>query len=362
MRILLTGYYGRANFGDDVLMQVTHRIVRLLFPEANISVLVDGQYGDYVSRFIPDATILTPAYHGKFDAIIHGGGGVFFDYAHHGALATLIGSMIEKIGFSHYLYAEHMLRTLLNKPRTTAVRRVGLGIGVGTFSAGSTRLLHKLPLIADMDALWVRDSASVENLARFRSVMKGDIIEGSDLAFLHEYWQAPHEERRPSARPKLGIALRDWGAQNPKLPEILSQLSEQFELTGFVLDHESDRQTIKLLEPYTTHVWNPRDMSIADFTEPLAQQHVLLTSRAHGAICAACLGIPSVIVPIEPKLQQVHTMLSQSSTLATLDDPCELTNAVQKLLDISIETIADDVAKNRARSQSALSRAMKVIQ
>jgi len=76
-RVLLVGYYGKGNFGDDVLLRVTHRIVTGKLPQARIYILVDGSNGDYVNNMLGDVTLLAPGRHGHFDWIVHGGGGCF---------------------------------------------------------------------------------------------------------------------------------------------------------------------------------------------------------------------------------------------------------------------------------------------
>ena len=359
-RILLVGYYGKGNFGDDVLLKVSYNLLKQAMPDVDISVIVDGDAGGYVPAMLGEVKVLEPARHGHFDLIVHGGGGVYFDFATHGLRNRLIENLLRFVGFPAYLTAEKFVRSISGKPRTSATVRVGLGIGVGTYSPGSPRLRASLPILADHDALWVRDVQSIENLKRFGAVLTGEIIPGSDLAFLTHYWlEKPVAPRVPAARPRLGIILRDWaqalgGLPEAALREVFVELARDHDITGFVFDQHADPELQRLLAPYATCVWQPGTMKIDDFAERLAQQDVLLTSRAHGAICGACVGVPSVIVAIEPKLQQVAAMLANACRVVPPQQPGQWAGALQEARSIAPQAITADVERNRAASIAAL--------
>ncbi len=356
-RILLLGYYGKGNFGDDVLLKVTYELLRCAVPEASISVIVDGDGKNYVRNLLGNVNVLKPARHRHFDLIVHGGGGVFFDAKHYGFFNRLIERIIPIFGLRNYLLLEKIIRHILHKSRTSATHRIGLGIGVGTFSSGSKKLREKAAALSEMSALWVRDSESLANLMRFASVMRGEQILGSDLAFLTEYWLDNVVTKTKSSRPRLGIVLRDWPQTDwNTLAEMLGQLSIDYEITGFVFDQHTDPKLQVLLAPYANHVWRPETMHILEFAQLLSDQDVLLTSRAHGAICGACLGVPSVIVNIEKKLEQVHNMLPNSSILVGSNDVANWPAAIKKSLAIPRDIVQVDVAKNRSSSEAALKK------
>lgn len=364
-RVLLVGYYGKANFGDDILLRATYRLCRDALPDAQISIIIDGNRGDYVATLFPEAIILPPGRHGHFDMIVHGGGGVFFDFAAYDSWQHAAEYALRLVGFRCYVLLEKALRVVCNKRRSAAKVRVGLGIGVGTYSPGSPRLRERLPILADFAALWVRDRASAINLKRFSKVMKADIIPGSDLAFLSEYWlekPANAHKKDASSKPKLGVALRDWPIASMKpesLAPLLAKLSETYTVTGFILDAAADTQMIQILAPYVRHFWQPSTMTVSDFAALIAQQQVLLTSRAHAAICAACVGVPSVIVEIEPKLQEVAAMLPQSSVLVDAHHPEPWAKAIDQALHIAPEKLQQDCMMNHEASAAALQRIRK---
>lgn len=357
-RILMAGYYGKGNFGDDILLQVAYGLVREQWPQAEISLLVDGDRGAYVNRLLGPVTMLPPGRHGHFDLIVHGGGGVFFDFAPQPALSILRNRLLLAFGPQPYLVMEAMLRRLLNKRRTSATRRIGLGIGMGTYTPGSPEWLRDLPILADFAALWVRDTQSMEHLARLHTLMRAQLVEGSDLAFLTEYWMKPVPPRVPSPRPRLGIILRDWTEEAGSIhaaavKQWLASLAGRYDITGFIFDRSADPYTAQLLAPYPTHIWEPSRMRLEEFSALLATQDVVLTSRAHGAIAAACLGIPSVILNIEPKLSTVHAMVPGSSRLVSPGSMETWLHMIEDVRSISPDNIAQEVQQNRAASLAA---------
>ncbi|MBN8544213.1 MAG: polysaccharide pyruvyl transferase family protein [Alphaproteobacteria bacterium] len=357
-RILMEGYYGKANFGDDVLMLVTYQLLRHASPRAHISLIVGDAQRDYPRTMLNGIAIEKPNRHARYDVIVHGGGGVFFDFTRHGIVRRILEISVQIIGLSTFVQFERVIRRLTGLHRIHAKRRIGLGIGVGTFTKGSPRMLRSAPILAECDALWLRDHESAANLKRFAPILRAELLHGSDLAFLTENWAPPTREKSQSDKPKLGIALRDWnGMDYEKIKSELATLSHDYTLTGFIFDAHHDPKMRALLAPYDTHIWNPEEMSIHAFASQIAAQDGLITSRAHGAICAACMGVPSVILNIEPKMEQVHQMLCNSTQLIEHHQPWQ--QAIVTMLAISKEQIAGDVALNRTASQAAWSKIIR---
>lgn len=367
--IVLVGYYGRGNFGDDVLLKVTHGILRECYPRAAFTVFVSGQRGGYLMRMLEgEVTVQSPTRLRHVDLIVHGGGGVLFDFRAHGPRARALEWVVRRVGFPAYVRLEQLLRALVRRPRMTASCRVGLGIGVGSFTPGSPKLREALPVLAEMDLLWVRDQESLTHLEPFASVLpQSAIIEGSDLAFLTKHWMpepSPPADppAAPGAKPRLGVILRDWpdtlgGMRSSKLAPVLAHLAERYALTGFVFEAEGDPETIAAFAPYPCHVWQPETMTMAAFCELLRGQDVLLTSRAHGAICGACLGVPSAILTIEPKLRQVRAMLPESTVATPPHRPEEWPAAIEAARALPADAIGEDVTRNTAQSEAALQQA-----
>lgn len=360
--VVLVGYYGRGNFGDDVLMAVAHRIARDIFPDAPIGIRL-GSDVLYPSRLLGENITYVPfGTRDQHRLVIHGGGGTFFDFAQHSIGERCVNAALLVGGVSTFVRAEGILRNLLKKNRMSAHMRIGLGIGVGTFTAGSRKLLEALPLLMDFDGLWVRDPGSKENLDRL--TVSTPVTLGSDLAFLSEGW-CPRElllQSRPSrlGRLKVGVILRDWPVGSgagfaDAFRSVIEELSAQYDLALISFDPVTDAGTLRALKDIPQIVWRPESMNLAMFAEELSGHDVLLTSRAHGAICGACLGRPSVILEIEPKLAAVNAMLPRATRLVRPDsDSKTVARAIEEALTIPTNSIELDVMHNRILSTNAL--------
>jgi polysaccharide pyruvyl transferase WcaK-like protein len=294
--------------------------------------------------------------------ILHGGGGTFFDFVPHDPLHRAANALMLAGGTEAFIRIEAALRRIAGRPRLSARTRLGLGIGIGTFTPGSPKLREVLPVLNDFDALWLRDAESVVNLSRLGIAQP--VVRGSDLAFLWDHWCPPGLALAPPparpARPRVGVILRDWpvgsgAAFAQRILPMLERLSASFELTLISLDPSTDAGTLSALPALPQIKWAPDRMDIHAFVEMLAAQDVLLTARAHGAICGVCVGRPSVILEVEPKLRAVHAMLPGATRIVSPPyDPEIVVARLEEALAIPFDRITADALRNRAESERAL--------
>lgn len=356
VQVLLTGYYGKANFGDDVLLKVTHGVCRNRWPDAHISVLCDGYQDDYLGTLLgEDVEILAPGDKGSFDLIVHGGGGTFFDFGNYGWFDRILNSLIGMLGARRYARMDVGVRKLLGKQHLKACRRLGWGLGVGRYARGSAKLRRDLPVLLDFDSLVVRDAESVERLKELG--IQDKVVEGGDLCFLDEYWvpdDIANGMRRESAKTKLGVVLRDWPYDGGEkylrgMMKLLPRLRQEFELTLFVFDERTDGRLVELIRDYEPVVWNPMYWSFDAYCRRLGEQDAVVSSRAHGVMCSVVLGVPAVALGIEPKLAAVHERLPGSTRLlplAGIEYPA-LAAAIDAVAGCPRPVLREDVASNR---------------
>ena len=353
--ILLVGYYGKGNFGDDVLFIVTYNFVKKIQPNASISVFCDNCDNQYFSNLIGENIKTTyPGEREHFDMVIHGGGGTFFDF-NKGSLADLaINFGIKLIGYHNFCRLEKLIRQITGKTNITTEKRYGLGLGVGTFTASSKKFKYNIPTLQDFDSLIVRDSTSVGNLLRLG--IKRNIEQGSDLAFMDNFWVPRKIKNKTSNRDKLrvGLILRDWNVSLntnylTNIEKMLGQLNESFVLTIFVFDQQTDHEVRSCAHKYSSCVWNPSQIEFDAYCERIADQDVIVTSRAHGAMCGAVLAVPSVLIDIEPKLRTIHALLNNSTSLLSVDSLTieVLMDEIHRLHNIDKKIIEKDVQKNK---------------
>jgi polysaccharide pyruvyl transferase WcaK-like protein len=360
--VVLLGYFGRGNFGDDILMVVAHALAQQMLPGAQIALRI-GSSTNYPEKLLgPGISRIPFGTRDRHRLVLHGGGGTFFDFATHGRLHRFANALMLSAGTRTLVQIEGAIRQIVGRQRLSARTRLGLGLGIGTFTPGSPKLRDALPVLADFDALWLRDADSVANLARLG--VSPPVVRGSDLAFLWEHWCPPElalaRSRQKTARPRVGVILRDWPVGSgisfaQDFAPVLERLSKHYELTLISLDPETDSGTLTALLHLPHVVWRPEQTSIGEFVKEIAEQDVLLTSRAHGAICGACVGRSSVILGIEPKLKAVHAMLPEATRIVM---PPYRKDAVickiEEALAISLDSVAADAQRNRSESQSAM--------
>lgn len=362
--VLVVGYYGRGNFGDDVLMVAATRAVRRLFPQAEVHVRADGQLNYVQAQVGPDIHAVPYGTRAEYRVIVHGGGGTYFDFATHGKYQRLTQKVLLSLGPRPYVLCERLVRSLAGRPRVSAHYRVGLGLGIGTFSKGSPRLLAALPEMLDFTSVWVRDPESEENLRAIGMTCPVEV--GSDLAFLSDLW-CPKDLvlrkalRSANTKPRVGVIVRDWVLADGKsvaeeMFRAVQPIRDICDFTLISLDATADAESIAAARGFPLEVWRPRHLSIPDFLMKLSAQDAFITTRAHGAICGSVLGRPSIVVGIEPKLSHVHGMLP-NATLFVQPDALkhQLGGLLNQLLAIPHTDIEKDVASCRAKSERALS-------
>lgn len=366
MDVLLQGYYGRGNFGDDVLLKVTHALVKRAWPDSVVFTRCAGSAHGYVPAMLGDASVtVLPYSRGRhFDVIVHGGGGTFFDFAKGSPLDALLNRFVLCGGGAAYRRMEMWARSLAARPPDTATVRIGWGIGVGTFTLSSRLLRHRVPTLLDFDGLMVRDAASLRNLDALGISVPAE--HGTDIAFLDELWAPALPSDRTGApdrqRRRVGIVLRDWrdaGAPSHarSIVDAAHGLAQQYDVTFLLLDATADVDTAALTQGWPVVVWDPHASSFGEFSSALGSHDVLITSRAHGAICGAVLGVPSVLIDIEPKLRTVHDMLPRSTRLVPAQPTsAELLEALHELSSIDRSVLAAEVSANHAVAARSTAR------
>jgi polysaccharide pyruvyl transferase WcaK-like protein len=123
-----------------------------------------------------------------------------------------------------------------------------------------------------------------------------------------------------------------------------------------VFDRGADPQVLALCNGYRAHVWSPQSTTLDEYCFRLAELDVVVTSRAHGAICAAVLGVPSLILDIEPKLRTIHDLLPRATRL--VPSSAEL---LKTWLPRLAELLSVSPVDNKAQVNSAMAESLKLI-
>lgn len=324
-KIILRGYYGFGNFGDDILMLTSYRLIKEIFSSDEIVICSESNSDpSYIETIIGRSVPVGPiAEHRDADWIIHGGGGVYFDFKSGNLNFFWLNETIRFIGYSRFRHVYDFFAKLKNTNIKHSKRRIGLGIGVGSYTRSSKRFHLDILSLSDFDFLLVRDEESIDHIRSYN--FNYPTLLSTDLAFLSKYWLPKNFTMAPEKN-TIGFVLRDWVYDNHAylqtvLRVLLVLKKQNRELKIFSFDKRSDQHFIpEFSTNFPITVWDPQHMSIADFLFEMGKCNLIVTSRAHGAIVSTCLGIPTICLDIEPKLKNISKMLKNSSLLVEGSD------------------------------------------
>ncbi len=359
-KVVLKGYYGFGNFGDDILMLATYQVCKNIFPKSELLISTESQDHSYINRLLPEIRIVNSNTDIEADWIVHGGGGVFFDFRNGNTKNTLINYFIKVIGYRNYSNIFKLYKSLKGNKYLRSTYRAGLGIGVGTYTPSSNRFVADILALSSFNILLVRDKESVSNASKYCNAIK--IHKATDLAFILDYRKLSERKKTLNSK-SVGFILRDWPTGN-YVSEFLA-VAKKFQSTGidvkfFSFDERADSKYISAASTVAiVHSWSPETMTVGDFLSELETCQLIISSRAHGAIVSTCLGIPTLCVGIEPKLFQVANMLQNSANL--IEQPFEegkilktIQNALDQITFLEKATHLD-VANNQKEMSDGLS-------
>ncbi|MEQ8303243.1 MAG: polysaccharide pyruvyl transferase family protein [Cyclobacteriaceae bacterium] len=333
MKILLKGYYGFGNLGDDILMCTIYKVVKNRYPTAQFFIFSNydtdlkgfnrqPDYNKYIHKlFGEQLTIINWTYRGEFDLVFDGGGGVYFDSQKRSKIRTLLNESLIRIGANHVYRFDKFIRWITGRKRHIRFkRRMGFGIGIGPYSRSSIMLYRHLVEIGSTDVLFVRDKTSLEFLNLINYVGVKGLC--ADVAFL---WAAGLEKpvRAKPKEPidKIGIILLDWpDGDDSRFSEFQKFADKQIDVgksvTFFSFDENADKRYSSIFESkYNYEVWRPNDMTLNEFLATLSLQDILFSARAHGVIIGAIYGVPSVCIVVSPKLLEISKMIPLGTSI-----------------------------------------------
>lgn len=319
MKILLQGYYGFGNLGDDILLKVTHAFIKKAAPQASIFILNNAsksQSGYLRSLVNENVEFVDYRARQHFDLIVHGGGGVHYDFDPGNWKFEILNRLINGIGIQFFLQGFKAYKQLKNAEQISTHFRMGLGIGVGAFTKSSKKYYSNLPILGDYDYLLVRDEGSMKEVKKFN---KGVVVRHStDLAFLTDYWKPPINRTNKKNAFEIGVVLRHWKYDHEHILEVVKAMKTlQKQGVGvkfFSFEKSYDQPYLSLIQnSFEVHCWNPHIQSFSDFFNIFGNTDLILTTRFHGAILASAFSIPSVYIQIEPKLDKLSEILPTST-------------------------------------------------
>ncbi len=200
-RILIAGYYGFRNTGDEAILASMLADLRASASDSDVIVVSGDPAATARDHRIPsllftDIPALLAAAE-KSDLIILGGGGIFHDFWPFDPDALLSSAH----GGLSFFSGIALLAALFGKPLAI------WGVGVGPLDTENGRLFTRAAF-RQASVATVRDAESKEALAR-AGLDVSNVVVAADPAFRLPATRS-HETPAPRSGPRLGIAIRNW--------------------------------------------------------------------------------------------------------------------------------------------------------
>lgn len=362
-RILISGYYGAGNAGDEAILAALVGTIRRLRPEAELIVLSANPQAtaqtyavEAVPRFSRAALHREIAQH-KSQLLISGGGGLIQD-------TTSWRSPL------YYL-------ALLWQAKRKGLKTVALLQGIGPLRRPwlrklTARVFRRLDLIA------VRDQPSAQLLVDW-GVPASAIEVAADAVWLLDPTEPPSDSAQvDTARPAVGVFLRPLPNQPAALSADLWQAIAGG-LEGFIRGHGGSVIFVPMQQPGDEQAsqevmarfkgpasllsgnWSPGELLALAGSFDL-----VLGMRLHSLLFAARMGVPPVGISYDPK---VDALLAQvglgAATSAEQPDAGALAEALRDTWEkrAEIKPRLDSVsAENRQKALHAVEEALALLE
>ncbi len=332
--IMISGYYGFHNSGDDSILKAMIDSLRTAQPNLRIMALSNDPketsaiYGiDAIYRFNFPRILWHLR---KTRLLLSGGGSLIQDVTSDKSLAYYLGiiRLGKKLGAKVMLYANG-IGPIHHESNHKKIRRV----------------------LNDVDLITLREPSSLEELQRF-GVTKPKIQITADPAFTlapvsaDEAARLAREAGIPAGKPYCGIALRPWQYADPELEKTIAAAA----------DYIYSRHGIEVL---FIPMQEAKDLSIAERTLSLMKQpgailqkqptpaqllglvggaQFILGMRLHTLIYAAKMGTPVIGLAYDPKVESTMAYLGQNYI-----------ESARHLNPLTLQRHIDEILQNRPR-------------
>ncbi len=293
-RVLISGYYGFGNLGDEALLDVIVARLRAAYPGGSIDVL-SADPAATAARLQVDATPRADIGAvrrsiDRADVVLSGGGGLLQN-------VTSLRSL---------LYYAGIVRSAVRAQKKTMIFAQSIGpldfwgrAVVRAFCGGVT-------------AATVRDEASRRLLAGL--LPKVRVERTADPVFLFEPGSAPLDlaaEGLDGDAPLVVISVRRWPANEATvslLAAVTDRLAQEHGAQVAFLPlggpPDADVSTSVIRRAKSTPVLLP-EFSLGQAAQIISRASLVIGMRLHSLIIAARLGVPFVAIPYDPKVSSL---------------------------------------------------------
>jgi len=301
MRIVVSGYYGFGNVGDEAVLSAILSALRERLPAARITVLSANPQSTrrtHNVHAVPRSGLRLLGTLAGADLFISGGGSLFQD-------VTSARSALYYLG-------------VLALAAALSRRTMVYAQGIGPLRRGWIRRFTRA-VLARTDLITVRDDDSLRQLRELG--VSGTVHVVADPAFA--LTPAPDVHIRellgPRGTPRIGVVVRPWG-DNAYVEVLIEALRAARDLTGAQIvvfafhpahDMAISRAAADTLGARIVADLHPREMMAA-----VATLDLLVGVRLHALIAAISAGVPAVGLSYDPKVDGLFRRIGIGHLLA----------------------------------------------
>ncbi len=342
-RILLSGYYGFDNLGDEAVLESILSNIRQSMDELHITVLsanphvTEGLYGVHAVKRISPIKVLKALW--NCDVLISGGG-------------SLLQDVTGRLSIFYYL-------SLIAMGKLMGKRVMIYSQGIGPIRKPFNRFVTR-HVVNWADAITVREPNSRVDLIDIGIAPERILITADPVISLSpqpdpqlEEWLAESPGYIENA-PIVGLAFRGkdmaFGAAE-KLAVVISKLREELHANILLIPYYSEQDSMMLdsLERLAEGLVIPvhRPLSVKEMLSLTAKLDVLVGSRLHSLIVSAVCGTPMVAVSYDPKIEYFMSTIHRSvfADVRSFDPELLLQEILRTLKSgrTQMETVNEDV-------------------
>ena len=365
VRVVLYGWFGAQNFGDDLLLELVHDRVRERYPSAEVLVIGADSHQIRVQHGLeatePHKKRRICVWLDGASALIYCGGLMFDD-----PLGQTAGEA--ELAFDPWIDPAGQA-VICSLARMYDVPTYFLGIGGGPMDTPAMQRYAKL--MSAVGAHFLTRDQNTSDLLLAAGVDSDQVGSYADLSFGAQRYVGQHAADvdgedawcwlKAQDRPYLVVSLRSCHRNPPDLASRVAQaldgVCERRDVSVLYLPLDADdvgiqRQTYDLMEHRERAYLIGQRPTVETILGYISRSSATLSMRLHCSLLHMVLGRPAVGLNYNDKIEAQFTAIGQEGRLLSLDASAKDMNALLvDALDTS-ESFADEVADVMAQQQA----------
>ena len=359
-KIVISGYYGFNNAGDEALLTAILASLRAIEPDADITV-ISGNPGNTIAKHQVKSLYRFAAVRllraiGEADLLISGGG-------------SLLQDVTSKRSLAYYL-------SVIAAAKWKKKKVMLFAQGIGPIRNRFMRLLTRI-VCNKADMITVRDEESAEELARLGVLPDKVEVTADPVLTLNPASRLQGKSILAEAgldpyKPIIGVSVREWPENQRCLHQLataLGALSERHnaQIAILPLQVSMDMKASETLRGYLPKmrqkvVLLKKTYSTEEFLSIVGSLRLLIAMRLHALVFASVMKVPLMAVSYDPKVDSFVKAIGAQAvgTVETLDAG-KVEKAAESLWGAEPHMQERRIAEMRAKAQSNAVKAFELL-